>query len=147
MARQSWRAAGPLGRLQVPTLWIVMPSLDGAQRLQDLEVAHPPGFEFVNCSEVHAFRMNLAEREYADHGNVAVEPLAFNGVSTPSFRTADRRFALDYFDVGVTCASSRLRRVLKIWAARLPRSVPAATRPCRSSSSRTRSTTTERRGA
>jgi hypothetical protein len=96
----------------MPTLWIAIPSLDGAQHLQDLKDAHPPGFEFVNQGEVHVFRMNLAEREYPHHGDAEVEPLAFNGMPTPSFRIADRQFALDYFNVGVTCASSRLRRVL-----------------------------------
>ena len=98
----------------MPVLWIAILSLDGAQRLQDLEDAHPPGFEFINRSEVHASRMDLAEWQHAQHGDAEVEPLAFNGVPAPSFRIADRRFALDYFDIGVTCASSRLRRVLNL---------------------------------
>ena len=96
----------------MPTLWIAVASSGSAQRLQDMEDAHPPGFEFTNQAEIHAFRLKLANKEYAHHGDDEIEPLSFNGMPVPSFNIADPKFAVDYFDVGVTCVSSRLRRVL-----------------------------------
>jgi hypothetical protein len=71
----------------------------------------PPRFEIVNDMAIHEYKRRIYD-EYSDHEESERELVLFRGIPKPVFRFGDPAFKLDYFDAGIHCASSRLRRAL-----------------------------------
>jgi hypothetical protein len=92
-------------------LWSVTGAVDSMQYFLEIWNEEPPRFEIVNEIAIHEYKLRIHD-EYGDHEDAERELVQFRGMPTPVFRCADPTFNLDYFDAGMHCASSRLRRAL-----------------------------------
>src|SRR5215813_9900041 len=92
-------------------LWVVGGSLESAEYAYGLADERPPRFELVNQAAVYDYRRRV-ESEYPGHDGAEHERMWFNDMPMPIFRIADPAFRLDYFHMGIPCASLRLRRAL-----------------------------------
>jgi hypothetical protein len=93
-------------------LWTAVGAVDSMQYFLRLWYElQPPQFEIVNGTAIHQHKLRIHD-EYGDHEDAERELVQFRGMPKPVFRFADPAFKLDYFDAGMPCASSRLRRAL-----------------------------------
>src|SRR5262245_57765543 len=92
-------------------LWWAVGAVDSMEYFFELWNEIPPGFKIVNDIAIHEYKSRIYD-EYRDREEAELELVLFRGVPKPGFRVGDPAFKLDYFDAGVHCASSRLRRAL-----------------------------------
>ncbi|MBV9563085.1 MAG: hypothetical protein JOY90_21970 [Bradyrhizobium sp.] len=92
-------------------LWSVTGAVDRMEYFFGLWNEIPPRFKIVNDIAVHEHKGRIYD-EYRDREQAERELALFRGMPKPIFSFSDPAFKLDYFDAGMPCASSRLRRAL-----------------------------------